>query len=357
MFVTLLPNAPDLLLLAGVSPENNNTVIISVISTKLQSVLTNFSTFPKNFREAYCDECPNYRCQDLDEMFESTIARESYMDWGAYEAALTEAANEVNREDYESDWHYQNAVERAQNEIQEEDFIDEDRYQEDCDEEYNDWYDEFSCEGGADIVLDDCCRHYRVEDVTKEGTTWHTTVPHVYQYRVTYQPWASPEWEIKDRLFAIDDNTEQTEETIQVKVAPYEVGNVFDTGSVCWGENYLSENMRHQYALFWNSTFNNDLVPSDHDIEDWLTDFYLYFGELNWKLVEASTFFGCEGISNDSETERPIEGILIIPQQEDNLNPYLTWVYKDEKGYYAYTVKDDPDSRINLESDQWSFCN
>lgn len=356
MFATLIPNAPDLMVLAGVSPENNNRVIISVISPKSQQVQVHYDTFPVDFREDYCRTCPNYyysynvdRAKDL---FVSDIDRESYIDWDEYREALREAADRIDRSDYESDQAYEEAVTQAQGEISEEDFIDEDSYQSDLGREYSDWFDDYFCSGGPDMIHDHACRHYTLEEVSSSGTTWHKTIPHVYQYSVTflnYETEAHKKWEVRDYLFAIDDSTEQTERDIKIQIAPYEVGNVFDTGSICWGNNSLTHNMRYQYALFWNSTFNNDLVPSEYDIADWLSEFHLYKDDLEWMSVEATLFFGCEGISNDSETERPIEGILIIPSQDSSSKAQLAWVFKDDEGYFAYTAEGDPTSRISLE--------
>lgn len=343
MFATLIPNDPDMIVMVGIMPGTQNSkVSISVVSNKRQAIPVNYETLPSNFRGDYCANCSHY---SENAEFNSYLDKEDFIDKEAYEEALEEAANSIDPSDYQTIAEYEEAVLRAKQEVQEEDFFDEEDFERATSREYDSWYDEYICSGGQDVILDDDCRVYTLEDVTEEGITTHTTIPHVYRYTLDFSDnFHCPE--VQDYLFALDDGIEDNgEDEMRIRVAPYQVGNVFSNAHICWGDNSLSYNMRRQYSLFWSSVFNGDLVPDGNPSKYWLENFHRNEVDLDWEWVKASLFFGSEGISNDQETELPIEGVLIIQRPE----VYLTWIFKDSEGYFAYTVEGDPDSRLNLE--------
>lgn len=58
---------------------------------------------------------------------------------------------------------------------------------------------------------------------------------------------------------------------VRIITAPYTLGNVYDSGSICWGAAKSPNDFRAAYSTFFSSTFNRDLVPhcfnSDYDPE------------------------------------------------------------------------------------------
>lgn len=348
MFATLIPNDPDMLVIAGVMTGTNKSIVsISVISGKRQTIPVNYETTPTDFREDYCLVC-SYYSENAE--FNSGLNREDFIDEEAYEEALEEAANSIDPDDYQTEEEYKEAVLRAKEEIEPKDFINEEEFDIETSQEYHHWQEYYVCSGGIDVISDEDCQVYNLEDITQEGIVNHTTIPHMYRYTLDFRD--NHRYPIvQDYLFALDDdsddnatNTDQEGE-MQIRVAPYQAGNVFNNGTICWGDNCLSYNMRHQYSLFWSSVFNGDLIPYDEPVAYWLENFHKNETDLDWEWVSASLLFGSEGISSDQETELPIEGVLIIPGSE----PYLTWIFKDSEGYFAYTVEGDPNSRLNLE--------
>ena len=58
---------------------------------------------------------------------------------------------------------------------------------------------------------------------------------------------------------------ESSEDRIMVK--PYRIGNVYDGGNICWGNNSVPGNLREAHNLFWSSGINVDFGGGP--VHDW----------------------------------------------------------------------------------------
>lgn len=362
MFVTLIPKSPDIRVMAGYL-EDSATLVISIISPTPKTVWTTYSVAPEDFREDFCEHC--YRYSENRE-YENNIDREDYFDEEEYLNALEQAEEEVERELYETEGEYEEAVEEARDLIDREDFYRDFEYEQDCELEYESWRED-GCEGGIDLLWDDCCTEFNIKDVVSTGQVEHTTIPHVYQYKHFLDPnhrssfmhpymHPNPNRDY-DCLFAIGEKYIEEEGDIKFKYAPYEVGNVFNDGRICWGDNELTTDVRDSYNLFWTSTFNQDLVPGEWSAESWLKQFHKHSADLNWGTASAKLFFGEWGISSDEPTELPIEGIVFIPsfngEAVDLTCTLLTWLFKDEQGcYFAYNTLEPDKPKLYFEKQE-----
>lgn len=357
MFVTLIPKSPDIRVMAGYL-KDSTALVISIISPTPKTVWTTYNVVPQDFREDFCEYCHRYS-DNRD--YVRTIDREDYFDEDDYFEALEQAEQEVDRELYETEAEYEEAVEEARELIDRDDFYRDAEYAQDCELEYESWWEE-GCEGGIDMLWDECCSEYRVSDVTSEGQVEHTTIPHVYQYKhfidhhhSFMHPYmhSNPNRDY-DCLFAIGEEYIEEEGDIKFQYAPYEVGNVFNDGRICWGDNEATTDVRDLYNLFWSSTFNQDLVPGEWSPDLWLKEFHNYPADLSWRPASAKLFFGEWGISSDEPTELPIEGIVFIPSFNegtiDLTYTLLTWLFKDEQGcYFAYNTLEPDKPKLYFE--------
>lgn len=348
MFATLVPKSENLVILAGLIPDQNK-LIISVVSPTPQEVWTSYEEI-SNFRENYCYNCSWY--EDNNE-FESGLDYEDFFDEVAYQEALDEARESVNPDDYETMEEYEQELQEALDNVYKDNYYDGYAYERELAEEKREW--EYSlCSGGRDVLDSDDCREYTISDITSRGSVLHTTLPHVYQYTHVFgrQLPSHDRLALEDRfgdddaLFAIREVAHPLNGEKIFQCAPYEVGNVFNNGNICWGENELLTNVRLQYNLFWSSTFNNDLVPDSKDISYWLEVFHQHADFLKWTIASPPLLFGEHGISSDEKTEREIEGILFVPtfkgpdsNKLDLSRTLLTWIFKDDEGqYFAYNT-------------------
>ena len=347
MFATLIPKSPDLMVIAGILADQRQ-LVISVVSPRSQQIEVSYQEVPTNFREHYCYECSYY--EDNNE-FESGLDYEDYFDEEAYNEALEDARQNIDPSMYESMEDYEQDLSEELDNVSKDDFYDEVAYDQDLEEERREWENSL-CEGGCDVLYDEACHVYEISDVTSDGTVIHTTLPHVYQYIHQFHPDLPSSNKLQwnryndnDSIFAIREVPGDIEGEVKFQCAPYEIGNVFNQGNICWGDNDMLNNVRIQYNLFWSSAFNNDLVPDSNDISYWLEDFHLYKDRLKWESISPELFFGTQGISTDEKTEREIEGILFLPTYEPNTaqldlkRTLLTWIFKDDEGqYFAYNT-------------------
>lgn len=310
MFAVLVPNNPDLTILAGIVKEELNAVRISVVSSLSQEISVTYESL-ENFRKNYCESCCRYS-----------------RNFDGFESKLSPV-----------------------------DFIDFETYSQQLEQEFNTWVEDREgkvCSGGKDLVYEDECPEYNYEDVVELKEAFHTTLPHIYQYTITPGLNGITEYSLReDHLFALDgyqinpDNGE-----MDLRTAPYQLSNVFSDGNICWGDHPLSSNMRKQYSLFWTSTFNGDLIPGDVNLQHWIETFHKrkhYY--LDWDWVPASQVFGTKRISSAEQSSNlPVEGVLIIPDKESTLNTRLTWIFKEDNNYFAYLEEGVPSSRINMGS-------
>lgn len=144
-------------------------------------------------------------------------------------------------------------------------------YREQYDEEDEEYYGE--CEGGEYVLKGGGCQKYNYADFKDNTVLKIKTLPYIFQVRMyfangsvdlgsTYLLTYDPEAFEQGKLMAI----------------PYCTGNVYSgSGNVCWGGtfNRIDENLvtpRLAHSMFWESTFNNDLIPSSDILPVWLKD-------------------------------------------------------------------------------------
>lgn len=213
-----------------------------------------------------------------------SINSEDFYNEDLYEAERSKAALEVERDDYESDEDYQEACKEASNNVDREDFFDEAAYERACEEASSDvdredffdedgwtsaieeWREEYeadSCRGGCSVLFEGGCEYHDLTDLKNQGNSKRSwkVIHHLFLYNLI-----SP----SSSLMLMNIEHESVG-----GLKPLKIGNVYDDGSICWGDTYSDSTCLGLYNGFWDSVFNEDLeieLDTDHDDDKYIYD-------------------------------------------------------------------------------------
>lgn len=223
-------------------------------------------------------------------------------------------------------------------------------YRESYDEDLDEYIGE--CEGGEYQLKQGSCYRFDYEDFVNSKGLKIKTLPYIFQVRISFLTGIIhlP----SSYLLTYDPVAFQNGE---LKVVPYTTGNVYSgSGNICWGNSFNridedSYTPRLVHSMFWESVFNNDLVPNGDVLTVWLKNLtaekiiqHTKTWEDYTRNVKGEVFIGTnekvEGVffSNEPSVTRKFKKSVLYKHREDGRNRrgVIGWL---KKGDYRLTTK------------------
>ncbi len=121
-----------------------------------------------------------------------------------------------------------------------------------------------NCARGVDVLASGGCLKHDLKIFQKETDVDVRLFPQLWTQKVSLSDDKIQPLHEYHNFFA--DREHQTEE--EIPLHRYICPNVHPDGAICWGANSstlreLNPDLRTAYNFFWNSGFNNDLMPAD----------------------------------------------------------------------------------------------
>lgn len=198
---------------------------------------------------------------------------------------------------------------------------------EEGDDDYED-YDYAWCNGGLSLYdWGDCYQGSHIqEDSYKVDTTITVDIPPY----IMFVPFIPEESDDDCYIYALDETKDG------LRLIPLLIGNVYESGKICWGDEITDRVRIFQYhssggdiyradiahTVFWESESNSDLVPNEYDdISDWLEDWSLSkihksvdldAISFDFNLIEEGKLLG---VTPPEDT--PVESIIITADSHE----------------------------------------